>query len=225
MNDIPAKYVCQICGYIYDPVVGDPEAGIAPGTPFEQMPEDWTCPLCLQGKEFFERIIDATDSADKPPVGTLTREYHNDEIVVYWYRELCSHSGKCLKFSPQVFDMDRRPWVSVEGAAPEEIIQTSDRCPSGALKYSLPPGSQVNPEMAKGVGWLQHQQDEAAPVKIRVVANGPLLIEGPVIIDDIDGQQLQKGSRFVLCRCGLTSHRPFCNNNHLRQGWQVDRKP
>jgi len=62
------------------------------------------------------------------------------------------------------------------------------------------------------------------PVKIRVVANGPLLIEGPVIIENFDGQQLQKGSRLVLCRCGLTSHRPFCNNNHLRLGWQVDQK-
>ena len=52
MNDIAAKYVCQVCGYIYDPEAGDPEAGIAPGTPFEHMPEDWTCPICLQGKEF-----------------------------------------------------------------------------------------------------------------------------------------------------------------------------
>lgn len=40
------KYVCDVCGYVYDPVAGDPENGIAPGTPFEELPEDWTCPLC-----------------------------------------------------------------------------------------------------------------------------------------------------------------------------------
>ena len=38
------KYVCIICGYIYDPAEGDPESGIAPGTPFEDIPDDWTCP-------------------------------------------------------------------------------------------------------------------------------------------------------------------------------------
>lgn len=49
------KYVCVICGYIYDPAEGDPESGIAPGTPFEDIPEDWTCPACGVGKEHFEK--------------------------------------------------------------------------------------------------------------------------------------------------------------------------
>ena len=51
---IMAKYVCSVCGYVYDPVEGDPDNGIAPGTPFEDVPEDWTCPLCGVGKENFE---------------------------------------------------------------------------------------------------------------------------------------------------------------------------
>jgi len=41
------KYVCQVCGFIYDPEVGDPDNGVAPGTPFEELPEDWVCPLCI----------------------------------------------------------------------------------------------------------------------------------------------------------------------------------
>ena len=49
------KYVCIICGYIYDPAEGDPESGIAPGTAFEDIPEDWTCPACGVGKEHFEK--------------------------------------------------------------------------------------------------------------------------------------------------------------------------
>lgn len=40
------KYVCPICGYIYDPELGDPEHGIPPGTAFEDLPEDWVCPYC-----------------------------------------------------------------------------------------------------------------------------------------------------------------------------------
>ena len=49
------KYLCSLCGYIYDPAEGDPESGIAPGTPFEEIPEDWTCPACGVGKEHFEK--------------------------------------------------------------------------------------------------------------------------------------------------------------------------
>ena len=47
------KYVCDVCGYVYDPAVGDPENGVAPGTPWEEVPEDWTCPLCGVGKDQF----------------------------------------------------------------------------------------------------------------------------------------------------------------------------
>lgn len=47
------NYVCDVCGYVYDPKVGDPDNGIEPGTTFEQLPDDWTCPLCGVGKENF----------------------------------------------------------------------------------------------------------------------------------------------------------------------------
>ncbi len=47
------KYVCELCGYVYDPALGDPESGIAPGTPFEQLPEDWACPGCGGSKDDF----------------------------------------------------------------------------------------------------------------------------------------------------------------------------
>ncbi|MCX6562388.1 MAG: rubredoxin [Candidatus Aminicenantes bacterium] len=50
------KYECTACGYLYDPAVGDPENGIAPGTAFEDLPEDWVCPQCGVGKEFFQKI-------------------------------------------------------------------------------------------------------------------------------------------------------------------------
>lgn len=46
-------YICTICGYEYDPAVGDPDSGIAPGTPFEDIPEDWVCPICKVGKSNF----------------------------------------------------------------------------------------------------------------------------------------------------------------------------
>lgn len=50
------KYECSICGYVYDPAVGDPDSGIAPGTAFEDIPEDWVCPVCGVSKDQFQPI-------------------------------------------------------------------------------------------------------------------------------------------------------------------------
>lgn len=47
------RYVCNACGWIYDPAVGDPDGGIAAGTPFEKIPDDWVCPQCGVGKSDF----------------------------------------------------------------------------------------------------------------------------------------------------------------------------
>jgi len=50
------KYECKICGYIYDPAKGDPDNGVAPKTAFEDLPDDWVCPICGAGKEDFEKV-------------------------------------------------------------------------------------------------------------------------------------------------------------------------
>ena len=55
-KQIMKKYECTVCHWVYDPQVGDPDNGIAPGIPFEQIPEDWTCPLCGVSKEDFEVV-------------------------------------------------------------------------------------------------------------------------------------------------------------------------
>jgi len=55
MADLP-KYQCNICGYVYDPAVGDPSQSIETGTPFESLPDDWTCPECGVGKDEFTKL-------------------------------------------------------------------------------------------------------------------------------------------------------------------------
>lgn len=52
--NVMKKYRCVVCDWIYDPAVGDPEGGIAPGTAFEDIPNDWVCPVCGVGKDDFE---------------------------------------------------------------------------------------------------------------------------------------------------------------------------
>lgn len=49
------KWICTICGYVYDPTEGDPDHGIAPGTAWEDVPKDWICPICGASKDDFEK--------------------------------------------------------------------------------------------------------------------------------------------------------------------------
>ncbi|HNS15898.1 MAG TPA: rubredoxin [Syntrophorhabdaceae bacterium] len=49
------KYTCKVCGYVYDPAAGDPDSGIKPGTPFEELPDSWVCPICNAPKSEFEK--------------------------------------------------------------------------------------------------------------------------------------------------------------------------
>ena len=56
VREIMSKYKCSVCGYVYDPQIGDPDSGAKPGTPFEQLPATWVCPVCGVGKEAFVKI-------------------------------------------------------------------------------------------------------------------------------------------------------------------------
>lgn len=56
MNTEMISWACTVCGFVYDPVAGDPDHGVAPGTPWAEVPADWTCPLCGVGKDQFERV-------------------------------------------------------------------------------------------------------------------------------------------------------------------------
>ncbi|MBD2214353.1 rubredoxin [Calothrix sp. FACHB-156] len=49
-----SKYICSVCGYEYDPEIGDPDSGVEPGTNFEELSDDWVCPVCGAAKEEFE---------------------------------------------------------------------------------------------------------------------------------------------------------------------------
>lgn len=54
--EMATKYVCDLCGFVYDPAVGDANTGIAPGTAIENVPKEWVCPLCGAEKENFVKV-------------------------------------------------------------------------------------------------------------------------------------------------------------------------
>lgn len=217
-SELLLKYIyeCSVCGYQYDSSAGDPEHGIQPGTPFSGLPDDWTCPLCGVGWDLFAKL-------ENKPVQPrennreCIREYRNKDIVVHWYPRECSHSGKCWQELPCAFDPQKSPWIDLSACSAEELIITIDKCPSHALKYSLPEGSSVDPALAGGPGSIDFKIDPNAAIKIRVIKNGPLSVEGPSCIFGPNGELLKESDCLVLCRCGKTRNPPFCDGAHLRR--------
>lgn len=63
-----ARWRCALCGFIYNPPTGDPENGVPPGTPFEKVPEDWTCPECAARKSQFEKFEGGGNKGQTPPI-------------------------------------------------------------------------------------------------------------------------------------------------------------
>ncbi len=132
------------------------------------------------------------------------KEYSNEEIVVCWNPDRCIHAGECIKGLPQVFNLESRPWVDIKGADSEEIMKVIDRCPSGALSY----------KMVKKEGG-----SEITSAQIKVMKNGPLLVEGNCALIDWTGKKAATNRHFALCRCGSSKNKPFCDRTHIKIGF------
>lgn len=63
------------------------------------------------------------------------KEYSNGEVTITWEPQKCTHSGNCARGLPKVFNPKNRPWISVDGASSEEMVNQVKKCPSGALGY------------------------------------------------------------------------------------------
>ncbi|HWP97269.1 MAG TPA: (4Fe-4S)-binding protein [Syntrophomonadaceae bacterium] len=152
----------------------------------------------------------------------VVKEYRTDDLIVYWNAKLCAHPGFCWRGLPRVFKPQERPWVDMRAASAEQIIKTVDTCPTGALRYELPEGSKVDPQTAQGPGWVNYKKGEPSLAKIRVIKNGPLLIEGLSQIFNSQGKLIKEYHQFMLCRCGMSNNKPFCDGAHVSKGWKAE---
>lgn len=67
----------------------------------------------------------------------ITKEYTNGEVTIVWQSAKCIHSANCVRNNPDVFQPKEKPWIKPEGSTTEKIIDTINKCPSGALTYFL----------------------------------------------------------------------------------------
>lgn len=115
--------------------------------------------------------------------------------TVRFNTRLCIHARKCVTGAPSAFDTTRRDWIDADGADAETLTRVVAACPSGALTIERHDG---------GRG-----EDMPAVNQVTLRENGPLEVRGALEIDGAGAM-----TRAVLCRCGLSKRKPFCDGSH-----------
>jgi CDGSH-type Zn-finger protein/uncharacterized Fe-S cluster protein YjdI len=125
------------------------------------------------------------------------RRYDGEDITISYDVRRCVHAEECVRGLPRVFDPGRRVGVDATQASAEEIANTVQRCPTGALHFRT----------ERGVEEPIPRRNEG-----RIMPDGPLYFRGELEIHIPTG--MLKETRAALCRCGASRNKPFCDNSH-----------
>lgn len=148
--------------------------------------------MCCFFRIFSKKVIDMAK----------TKKYSNDEMTIVWEADKCIHSGICVKGLPDVFRPKVRPWLRIEAASTDSLINQVKQCPSGALTY-----------------YMNDEDDNTSEVlytKVEVLENGPLLVYGTLRVTHRDGTQETKNKTTAFCRCGKSDNKPYCDGAHVK---------
>ncbi|MCQ0091090.1 CDGSH iron-sulfur domain-containing protein [Roseovarius sp. M141] len=129
------------------------------------------------------------------------------DVTVHYTPVLCSHAAECVKASRAIFDPSRKPWVIPENGKIADLLAAISNCPSGALRLEV---SKTDP---------QHMVN--GDIDVMVERNGPYRVKNVALGADFNGAGASQ-AKYVLCRCGLSNNKPFCDGSHLDEGWEDD---
>jgi len=150
------------------------------------------------------------DSAPGTPDGRdRLITYSGAEISVTYNPMLCSHAAECVRLAEKVFDPEQKPWIQPDNGSAEDVRAVIAACPSGALALAL----------EDGVGHLFNERAE-----VSIEKNGPYWVQN---IGAPDGTKDNRGvgasaEKYVLCRCGKSGNKPYCDGTHRDAGWRDD---
>ncbi len=132
--------------------------------------------------------------------------YPGKQINVSWDGRLCIHIGECGYSAGDLFVGGRDPWCQPDLVSTGETIDVVKRCPTGALAYDCEDAS----------------LNETAPAEntVRVIYNGPLYLTGDLDIAAASEDMPATRFRAALCRCGQSKNKPFCDNSHIKAGFE-----
>lgn len=149
----------------------------------------------------FTEGMDNTKSEDRKASRWL--KYDGKELTVFFNPAICSHKGACLKIAENAFQLDRKPWILPDLDDVEKVKEAVAKCPSGALYYAI--------GLEKHIEFKEH-------TGVVIKSTGSMECKGIRLMDDLnsDHELLSKG-RFVLCTCGKSKNKPFCDASHQEE--------
>jgi len=133
-------------------------------------------------------------------------DFPGQEVDVQWDGRLCIHVGECGQSQGDLFIGGRNPWCMPDISSPAEVAEVCERCPSGALTYTDKSGQIVEQAPAEN--------------RVNVTYNGPLYAHGDLAIENAPHDMPGVSFRAALCRCGHSTNKPFCDNSHLKAGFE-----
>ncbi|MFO7932780.1 MAG: (4Fe-4S)-binding protein [Bacteroidales bacterium] len=154
------------------------------------------------------------------------REYTNGEITVFWKPSKCIHATTCFRELLEVFNPGRRPWVNMEGASTRKIIEVVNKCPTQALTWKY--NSDLSADKEASIRQQPRVKDEETPetltdteekpkpTSIKIMKNGPIIVEGEFRIIGPDGNEMKTMKMTSFCRCGHSKSMPFCDGSHRK---------
>lgn len=157
------------------------------------------------------------------------KRYRNDDITVYWKPSACVHASYCYRELIEVFDPSRRPWVDMNGATTEKIIEVVNLCPTEALAWKWNDearnesidNDQVNHVKFRRPELIGESEpaDVARPVSVKVMTDGPIVLKGNFKYTYNGITKVVEDSIVSICRCGVSDHMPFCDGKHRKTGF------
>ena len=175
----------------------------AGGERLETKPAMGLCRCGVSGNKPFcdgsHKAAGFTDEKSPERTPDELQDYQGREITIHNNVLLCSHAEYCAHELPKVFSENNTPWIDPDGDTLANVMALIEKCPSGALSYS------INGE---------HQQDAECAPAITIEKNGPYRITGGIELKDAEWGAGASREHFTLCRCGVSRNKPFCDGSH-----------
>ncbi|MDZ7797039.1 MAG: glutamate synthase-related protein [Candidatus Marinimicrobia bacterium] len=186
------------------PLIAENPSSLTQSTNDEVAVTGPTVALCRCGHSESKPFCDGTHGKigwkDNKQEGRQPRRidsYKGKTVTIHDDRGICSHAGFCTDGLPHVFRMGVEPWIDPDAESADKIIETIEKCPSGALSYSI--------------DGVLHDKYSDRP-KIQPTENGPYYVKGGIKLIDDDHPNTE--DHYALCRCGNSKNKPFCDGSH-----------
>lgn len=196
-------------------IVNDPP-GIetAEGQTLEKRPRVALCRCGHSAKKPYcdgsHAAVGFTSDNDGPPkrnaAVTYTAELDGVPVTVSYTPVICSHAARCVDLGEGAFDPQQKPWADPGKTSVARLREVVAACPSGALR------------LAVGAGPVSHSNPPHDAEGIRIEKDGPYYVQNVALEADFVGAEAST-QKYALCRCGLSSIKPFCDGSHRDAGW------